>query len=160
VIRVGAPTALALAERKARVEDALAATRAAVEEGVVPGGGVALLRAQATVRALDFSGDEAVGRDIVCAALESPAYQIAQNAGVEGAVVVERIRRESGGTGFNAWSGEYEDLPAAGILDPTKVVRCALQNASSIGALVLTTDAIVVDSEEEDEGGGGETPEE
>ena len=158
VIRVGAPTALALAERKARVEDALAATRAAVEEGVVPGGGVALLRAQAAVRALDLSGDEAVGRDIVCSALESPAHQIAQNAGAEGAVVVERIRRESGGTGFNAWSCEYEDLPAAGILDPTKVVRCALQNASSIGALVLTTDAIVVDSEEE-EAEGGETPE-
>jgi chaperonin GroEL len=147
-----------MAERKARVEDALAATRAAVEEGVVPGGGVALLRAQAAVRALDVSSDEAVGRDIVCAALESPAYQIAQNAGVEGAVVVERIRRESGGTGFNAWSCEYEDLPAAGILDPTKVVRCALQNASSIGALVLTTDAIVVDSEEQEEE-GGETPE-
>ncbi len=151
VIRVGAPTALALAERKARVEDSLAATRAAVEEGVVPGGGVALLRAQAAVRALDVPGDESVGRDIVCAALESPAYQIAQNAGAEGAVVVERIRRGSGGMGFNAWTCEYEDLPAAGIIDPTKVVRVALQNASSIGALVLTTDAIVVDSDEEEE---------
>jgi len=154
VIRVGAPTALAMAERKARIEDALAATRAAVEEGVVPGGGVALLRAQAATRALDVSGDEAVGRDIVCDALESPAYQIAQNAGVEGGVVVERIRRASGGIGFNAWSCEYEDLAAAGILDPTKVTRCALQNASSIGALVLTTDAIVVDSDEEE---GGES---
>jgi chaperonin GroEL len=151
VIRVGAPTALALAERKARVEDSLAATRAAVEEGVVPGGGVALLRAQAAVRALDVPGDESVGRDIVCAALESPAFQIAQNAGAEGAVVVERIRRGSGGMGFNAWTCAYEDLPAAGILDPTKVVRVALQNASSIGALVLTTDAIVVDSDEEEE---------
>jgi chaperonin GroEL len=92
-----------------------------------------------------------VGRDIVIAAVESPAHQIAQNAGAEGAVVVERIRRATGGTGFNAWTGEFEDLPAAGILDPTKVVRVALQNASSIGALVLTTDAIVVDSEEEEE---------
>ena len=110
VIRVGAPTALAMAERKARIEDALAATRAAVEEGVVPGGGVALLRAQAATRALDVSGDEAVGRDIVCDALESPAYQIAQNAGVEGGVVVERIRRASGGIGFNAWSCEYEAI--------------------------------------------------
>ena len=151
VIRVGAPTELALGERRARIEDALAATRAAVEEGVVPGGGVALLRAEAAVRALELSGDESVGRDIVCAALESPAFQIAQNAGAEGGVVVERIRRASGGTGYNAWTGEFEDLPAAGILDPTKVVRVALQNASSIGALVLTTDAIVVDSEEEEQ---------
>jgi chaperonin GroEL len=156
VIRVGAPTAVALGERKARVEDALAATRAAVEEGVVPGGGVALLRAQAAAEALDLAGDEAVGRDIVCAALESPARQIAHNAGFEGAVVVERIRRGSGGHGFNAWTCEYEDLTAAGILDPTKVVRAALQNASSIGALVLTTDAIVVDSDEEE---GGAPPE-
>jgi chaperonin GroEL len=152
VIRVGAPTAVALGERKARVEDALAATRAAVEEGVVPGGGVALLRAQESARALDVGGDEAVGRDIVVAALESPARQIAQNAGFDGAVVVERIRRESGSVGFNAWSCVYEDLAAAGILDPAKVTRVALQNASSIGALVLTTDAIVVDSDEEEEG--------
>jgi chaperonin GroEL len=152
VIRVGAPTAVALLERKARVEDALAATRAAVEEGVVPGGGVALLRAQESVRALDVGGDEAIGRDIVADALESPARQIAQNAGFDGAVVVERIRRESGSVGFNAWSCVYEDLAAAGVLDPAKVTRVALQNASSIGALVLTTDAIVVDSEEEEEG--------
>jgi chaperonin GroEL len=151
VLRVGARTPLALAERKARIEDALAATRAAVEEGVVPGGGVALLRAQPAVRALELPGDEPVGRDIVWAALESPAHQIAENAGMEGAVVVERIRGGSGGHGFNAWTCGYEDLPAAGIIDPTKVVRVALQNAVSIGTLVLTTDAIVVDSEEEEE---------
>ncbi|HEY2954312.1 MAG TPA: chaperonin GroEL [Candidatus Eisenbacteria bacterium] len=150
VIRVGAHTALALAERRDRIEDALAAARAAVEEGVVAGGGVALLRAQPAVRALDLPGDEPVGRDIVWAALESPAHQIAENAGMEGAVVVERIRRESGALGFNAWTCTFEDLAAAGILDPAKVVRCALQNASSIGTLVLTTDAIVVDSEEEE----------
>ena len=154
VIRVGAPTELALAERKARVEDALAATRAAVEEGVVPGGGVALLRAQEAVASLDLAGDEAVGRDIVIQALDSPARQIALNAGYDGAVVVEQIRQAGGGSGFNAWTCVYEDLPAAGILDPTKVTRVALQNASSIGALVLTTDAIVVDSDEEE----GEAP--
>ena len=145
VLRVGAPNAPALAERRGRAEDALAATRAAVEEGVVPGGGVALMRAQPAVRALRLSGDEAVGRDLVLAALEAPARQIADNAGEPGAVAVERIRDHAGAWGFNALTGVYEDLEAAGIIDPTKVTRCALQNAASIGALVLTTDAIVVD---------------
>ncbi len=156
VIRVGAATELALGERKTRFEDALAATRAAVEEGVVVGGGVALLRAQAAVRGLELPAEECRGRDIVVMALELPAQQIAENAGLDGPVVVERIRRAGGDVGLNAWTGEYEDLSAAGILDPTKVARCALQHAASIGSMVLTTDAIVVDSEEE-EGPAGES---
>jgi len=152
VIRVGAATELAMAERRSRVEDALAATRAALEEGLVTGGGVALLRAEEAVRALDLSGDEPVGRDIVLAALAEPARQIADNAGSDGAVVVERIRRGSGGFGYDAARDEYGDLDSAGIMDPVKVTRCALQHAASIGSMVLTTDAIVVDTEEEEEG--------
>ena len=150
VIHVGAPTELAMAERKARVEDALAATRSAVEEGLVAGGGVALLRAQSGLRALRLPGDERVGLEIVHRALEEPARQIAANAGEEGGVVVERIRSGTGWFGFNALTGEYGDLEEFGILDPTKVARCALQHAASIGSLVLTTDAIVVDSPEDD----------
>jgi chaperonin GroEL len=160
VIHVGAPTELAMAERKARVEDALAATRAAVEEGLVAGGGVALLRAQPRLTALDLAGDERVGLEIVARALEEPARQIAVNAGAEGDVVVRRIRDGQGSFGFNALTGEFGDLEAFGIIDPTKVTRCALQHAASIGSLVLTTDAIVVDAPEEDgeageEGGQG-----
>ncbi len=152
VIRVGAPTELAMAERRSRVEDALAATRAAVEEGMVTGGGVALLRAEAVVNALDPAGDERVGRDIVLAALEEPARQIAENAGAEAAVVVERIRGGAGGFGFDAERGEFGDLDEGGIMDPAKVTRCALQHAASIGSMMLTTDAIVVDSEEQEGG--------
>ena len=153
VIQVGAPTELAMAERRSRVEDALAATRAALEEGMVTGGGVALLRAEAAVNALDLSGDERVGRDIVRTALAEPARQIAENAGSEGWVVVEKIRRGDGGFGYDASRDEFRDLDQAGIMDPTKVTRCALQHAASIGSMVLTTDAIVVDAEEEEEGG-------
>jgi chaperonin GroEL len=162
VVRVGAPTEIAMTERRARLEDALSATRAAVEEGVVTGGGVALLRAQAAVRALELKADEAVGRDIVASAMEEPARQIAANAGEEGPVAVEKIRAGQGSFGYNALKGAYEDLEAAGVLDPVKVTRSALQNAVSIGALVLTTDAIVVDVEEEEkegEEGGEEKPE-
>jgi chaperonin GroEL len=148
VVRVGGHTELSLKERRVRVEDALSATRSAVEEGIVPGGGVALLRAQPAVRALDLSGDESVGRDIVARALEEPAFQIAANAGEEGRVVVERIRALEGAFGFDAVSGRFVDLEEAGIVDPTRVVRCALQHAASIGGLVLTTDAIVVDEDE------------
>ena len=151
MIHVGAPTELAMAERKARVEDALAATRAAVEEGVVPGGGVALLRAQPALETLGLSGAEQVGLEIIRAALEEPARQIAVNAGEEGRLVVERIRSGSGAFGFNALTREFGDLEAFGIVDPAKVARCALQHAASIGALVLTTDAIVVDAPEEEE---------
>jgi chaperonin GroEL len=149
VIRVGGYTELALKERKVRVEDALSATRSAVEEGIVPGGGVALLRAQPAVRALDLPGDERVGRDIVVRALEEPAMQIATNAGEEGRVIVERIRAREGAVGFDALTSQIVDLVEAGIVDPTRVVRCALQHAASIGALVLTTDAIVVDEDDD-----------
>jgi len=153
VIRVGAPTELALAERRARIEDALAATRSAVEEGVVTGGGVAFLRAQPALRLLKLSGDEQVGLRIVFETLEEPARQIAINAGEEGPVVVERIQAGQGSFGFNALTGVYGDLEELGVIDPTKVTRCALQHAASIGSLVLTTDAIVVDSPEEEEPG-------
>ena len=156
VVRLGAPTAPALAERRSRIEDALAAARAAVEEGVVTGGGVALLRAQPVVRGLTLAGDERVGRDIVVGALEVPARQIADNAGEAGCVAVERILEHGGAWGFNALTGSYEDLEAAGILDPAKVTRCALQHAASIGSLVLTTDAIVVEGPEEGAEEGGE----
>ena len=151
VIRVGAPTETEMAERKARVGDALAATRAAIEEGVVTGGGVALIRCAGAVRALEVTGDESVGRDIVLAALEEPARQIAENAGMEGPLAVARIRAGEGAFGFDAVTGQFGDLVRAGIVDPTKVVRCALQNAASIGSLVLTTDAIVVDAPDEPE---------
>jgi chaperonin GroEL len=150
VIRVGAPTEVAMAERRSRIEDALAATHAALEEGVVVGGGVALLRARAAVRALSASGDEAVGRDLVFETLEEPARQIAENAGADGAVVVARILAGTDDYGFNALTGEFVDLFEAGIIDPTKVTRSALQHAASIGTMVLTTDAIVVDSESDE----------
>ena len=161
VVRAGGPTGSALAERRQRIEDALAATRAAVEEGVVTGGGVALLRTRAALSRLDLGGDEQVGRDIVLAALEVPARQIADNAGERGTVIVERILEHSGAWGFNALTGIYEDLELAGILDPTKVTRCALQHAASIGTMVLTTDAIVVDvPDEQAEGEAGADAEE
>jgi chaperonin GroEL len=159
VIRVGAPTELEMNERRVRAEDALAATKSAVEEGLVAGGGVALLRAQPKLDAIRLKGDEKVGVDIVRAALEEPARQIAANAGEEGAVVVEKIRAGQGWFGFNALTLEYGDLEKFGILDPVKVTRCALQHAASIGTLLLTTDAIVVDvpdEEGEGEAEGGE----
>jgi chaperonin GroEL len=155
VIHVGAPTEIEMAERRARVEDALAATRAAVEEGLVVGGGVALLRAQPGLRALELAGDERVGVEIVHRALEEPVRQIAINAGEAGDIVVERVRAGHGSFGFNALTREFGDLEELGILDPTKVTRCALQHAASIGALVLTTDVIVVDAPEE---GDEQTP--
>jgi chaperonin GroEL len=151
VIQVGAASELEMKERKARIEDALAATRAAVEEGVVAGGGVALLRTQPAVKALKMRGEEAIGRDIIVRALEEPARQIASNAGEEGAVAVGRIREGKGAFGYNAATGEYGDMLEWGIMDPVKVPRCALQNAASIGALVLTTDAVVVDAPDEEE---------
>ena len=151
VVSVGAPTEIEMKDRRSRIEDALAATRAAVEEGVVPGGGVALLRAQAAVKALSLRGDEKVGRDIVARALEEPARQIAENAGEDGAVTLARIREGDGRLGFDAMTGTYIDLMEAGIIDAAKVTRCALQNAASIGTLVMTTDAIVVESDDEEE---------
>ncbi len=151
VIKVGAATETEMKERKARVDDALAATRSAVEEGVVPGGGVALLRAGAALKKLKLTDDEKVGADLVARALEEPARMIAENAGFEGSVVVERVKAEKGPIGFNAAKNEYEDLVKAGIIDPAKVTRTALQNAVSVAALILTTESIVVEKPEEEE---------
>jgi chaperonin GroEL len=144
VIKVGAATEMEMKEKKARVEDALNATRAAVEEGIVPGGGVALLRAAHVLDSLTFTGDEKVGVAILRRSCEEPTRQIANNAGHEGAVVVEKIRTQADfNYGFNAATAQYEDLVKAGVIDPTKVTRSALQNASSIASLMLTTEAMV-----------------
>jgi chaperonin GroEL len=146
VIKVGAATETEMKEKKARVEDALHATRAAVEEGIVPGGGVTLLRAADKLKDLKLTGDEQIGVDVVRRACEEPLRQIVANAGFEGAIAVERIRtNESVNFGFNAETAVYEDLVAAGVIDPTKVVRTALQNASSIAGLMLTTEALVAE---------------
>ena len=156
VIKVGAATETEMKEKKARVEDAMHATKAAVEEGIVPGGGVALLRAQKAIESLKASGDEAVGVAIVRRSLEEPLRQIAGNAGFEGAVVVAKVREMKAEEGFNALTDEYENLVEAGVIDPTKVVRSALQNAASIASLLLTTEALVSEiPEEKDEKGGG-----
>jgi chaperonin GroEL len=152
VIRVGAATETEMKEKKARVEDALHATRAAVEEGIVPGGGVALLRAAAALDGLSLAGDEQIGLQIVKRACEEPVRQIVMNAGFEGAIVVEKIRTNaSANFGFNAATGEYGDLVEQGVIDPTKVARTALQNASSIAALALTTEAMVAEIPEKKE---------
>ncbi len=151
VISVGAATETEMKEKKARVEDALNATRAAVEEGIVPGGGVAYLRCLAAVEALNLDGDEKLGKNIVRRALEEPARQIAGNAGEEGSVVVQRLKSSEGAFGYNAETGEYEDLIAAGVIDPTKVTRSALQNASSVSALMLTTECMIADKPKEKE---------
>ena len=150
VISVGAATETEMKERKARVEDALHATRAAVEEGIVPGGGVACLRTIPVLEKVDAKGDEKVGIDIVRRAMEEPIRQIANNSGWEGSVVVNRVKNEPANVGFNAETGVYEDLMKAGVIDPTKVVRTALQNAASIAALLLTTEALVTDIPEEE----------
>jgi len=150
VIKVGAATEMEMKEKKARVEDALNATRAAVEEGIVPGGGVALLRAAHVLDSLTFTGDEKVGVAILRRSCEEPTRQIANNAGHEGAVVVEKIRSQADfNYGFNAATAQYEDLVKAGVIDPTKVTRSALQNASSIASLMLTTEAMVCEPRED-----------
>jgi chaperonin GroEL len=151
VIKVGAATETELKEKKHRVEDALSATRAALEEGIVPGGGVAFLHAQQPVADLleTLDGDERTGARIIHRALEEPIRQIARNAGADGSIVVDKVRTEGGNVGFNALTGEYEDLIAAGVTDPTMVSRSALQNAASIGSLIVTTDVIVAEPEEE-----------
>ncbi|MBD3333013.1 chaperonin GroEL [candidate division GN15 bacterium] len=155
VINVGAATEVEMKEKKARVEDALHATRAAVEEGIVPGGGVAMLRAMKVLETLKTdNAEEAVGVSIVLRALEEPIRQIAGNAGMEASVVVNRVMTESEAFGFNATTGEYEDLLKAGVIDPTKVTRSALENAASIAGLLLTTEAVVADKPEENKGGG------
>jgi chaperonin GroEL len=154
-INVGAATEVEMKERKARVEDALHATRAAVEEGIVPGGGVALLRAIPALDKLKNKGDEAIGIDIVRRSLESPIRQIAENAGIDGAIVCDRVRKSSGGEGYDALSGQYCDLVKAGIIDPTKVTRTALENAASIAGLLLTTEALVSEIQEDKKSGAG-----
>jgi len=148
VIKVGAATEVEMKEKKARVEDALHATRAAVEEGIVPGGGVALIRASAALSNLRVSDDEKIGVRIVQKALEEPARWIAQNAGADGSVVLDKIKNGKGAFGFNAAAEEFEDLVKAGIVDPTKVVRCALQNAASVAGLLITTEAVVAEKPE------------
>jgi chaperonin GroEL len=154
VIKVGAATETEMKEKKARVEDAMHATRAAVEEGIVPGGGVALVRAIVAVEKLKLEGDEAVGATIVRRSLEEPLRQIARNAGVEGAIVVEHVKESKNANyGFNALTGDYEDLVKAGVIDPAKVTRFALQNAGSIAALMLTTEALVADIPEKEKPG-------
>jgi chaperonin GroEL len=151
VIKVGAATETELKEKKHRVEDALSATRAALEEGIVPGGGVAFLHAQQPVADLldSLDGDERTGARIIHRALEEPIRQIARNAGADGSIVVDKVRTEGGNVGFNALLGEYEDLVSAGVTDPTMVSRSALQNAASIGSLIVTTDVIVAEPEED-----------
>ena len=148
VIKVGAATETELKEMKLRIEDALNATRAAVEEGIVAGGGTALVNVIAKVAALDLTGDEATGRNIVLRSLEEPVRQIALNAGYEGSVIIERLKNEALGMGFNAANGEWVDMVATGIIDPVKVTRSALQNAASVASLILTTEAVVANKPE------------
>ncbi len=149
VIKVGAATETELKEKKARVEDALHATRAAVEEGIVPGGGVALIRTLSELENLKLEGEMRLGAEIVKKAILEPAKQIAQNAGYDGSVVVEKIKEGKGGFGFNAGTEEYEDLLKAGIIDPTKVTRCALQNAASVAGLLITTECMITEKPED-----------
>jgi len=162
VINVGASTEVEMKEKKARVEDALHATRAAVEEGIVPGGGVALLRTAKAIDSLKLEGDEAIGAQIVRRAIESPIRMLCANAGVEGAVVVGQIASNKGNYGYNVATGEYEDLVKAGVVDPTKVTRTALQNAASVAGLLLTTECMITEIPEKKEapaaGGHGHGP--
>jgi chaperonin GroEL len=156
VIKVGAATEVEMKEKKARVEDALHATRAAVEEGIVPGGGVALLRAREAVAKIKTENeDQAAGVKIVLRALEQPLREIARNAGEEPSVVINKVLESKGNNGFNAQTGEYGDMVAMGVLDPTKVTRTALQNAASVASLILTTDAMVAELPKDEKAGGG-----
>ena len=155
VINVGAATETEMKEKKMRVEDALHATRAAVEEGIVPGGGTALIRAQAALGDLGLTGDEATGAGIVARAVEAPLRQLVANAGREGALVVEKVKNGKGGEGYNVATDKFEDLIKSGVVDPTKVTRTALQNAASISGLLLTTEALITDLPEQAEADGG-----
>jgi chaperonin GroEL len=143
VIKVGAASETEMKEKKARVEDAMHATKAAVEDGIVAGGGVALLRCLASIQALNLKGDQKSGVDIVIRAIEEPLKQIANNAGVEGSVVVNRVKEEKGNFGFNAATGEYGDMVAFGVIDPAKVTKSALRNAASVASMMLTTEAVI-----------------
>ena len=159
VINVGAATETEMKEKKARVEDALHATRAAVEEGIVPGGGVALLRCIPAIEALKLTGDEQIGVDIVRRAVEAPLRSLALNAGVEGSIIIQEVKKRKGNDGYNVATGEYVDLVKAGVVDPKKVTRTALQNAASIAGLLLTTECLITELPEKDKpapaGGGG-----
>jgi chaperonin GroEL len=155
VIKVGAATEVEMKEKKARVEDALHATRAAVEEGIVPGGGVALIRSQQGLDSMNLSDEQKVGAAILYRAIEEPLRQIAINAGLEGSIVVNEVRNGKGAFGFNAATEEYTDLVKDGVIDPTKVVRSALQNAASVAGLMLTTEALVAEVPKEEPAGGG-----
>ncbi len=155
VVKVGAATESEMKEKKARVEDALHATRAAVEEGIVPGGGVALVRALASIEGLKFNDDRQYGVNIIRRAAEEPLRQIANNAGVDGSIVVDKVKTGSGAFGFNAATEQYEDLVKAGVIDPTKVVRTALQNAASVASLMLTTEALVAERPKKKSAGAG-----
>jgi chaperonin GroEL len=150
VINVGAATESEMKEKKDRVEDALHATRAAVEEGIVPGGGVALIRGQKAIDKLELDGDEAIGASIVYKAVEAPLRQLVSNAGEEGAIVVQEVKKSKQATGYNVATGEYVDLIVAGIIDPAKVTRSALQNAASISGLLLTTECMITDLPEKE----------
>jgi chaperonin GroEL len=158
VVKVGAATETEMKEKKARVEDALHATRAAVEEGIVPGGGVALLRCQKALDGLGENEEQKAGVNIVRKAIEAPLRRIAENAGIDGSIVVDKVQQAKGAMGFNARTEVYEDLLKAGVIDPTKVVRTALQNAASVASLLLTTEALIAEKPEENAGGGGGMP--
>ncbi|MEG2893934.1 MAG: TCP-1/cpn60 chaperonin family protein, partial [Clostridium sp.] len=158
VIKVGAATETELKEKKLRIEDALAATKAAVEEGIVPGGGSAYINAISALDSIEAEGDIKVGVSIIRRALEEPVRQIAENAGVDGAVIVDKVRASEAGIGFDAYKGEYVDMVKAGIVDPTKVTRSALQNAASVASTFLTTEAAVTDIPEKKEAPMGGMP--
>jgi chaperonin GroEL len=158
VIKVGAATETEMKEKKARVEDALHATRAAVDEGIVPGGGTALLRAQAVLDSLDVTAGERFGVQIIRRAVEEPLRQIVANAGEEGSLVVDTVRKGSGNFGYNAATSEYGDLVAQGVIDPVKVVRTALQNAASVSGLMLTTEVLIADKPKEEKGAAAPVP--
>ncbi len=158
VLKVGAATETEMKERKLRIEDALNSTRAAVEEGIVAGGGTALINVIEAVKAVDAEGDEATGVNIVLRALEEPVRQIAHNAGLEGSVIVEKLKGEPTGNGFNAATGEWVNMVETGIVDPTKVTRSALQHAASVSAMFLTTEAVIADKPEEEGAAGGGMP--
>jgi chaperonin GroEL len=155
LIRVGAATEIEMKERKARVEDALHSTRAAVEEGILPGGGVALIRAAKILDGLNLPEAQQFGVNIIKSAIEAPLRQIVSNAGGEPSIVLEKVRNGEGGYGYNARQDTYEDLIAAGVIDPTKVTRSALQNAASVAGLLLTTEALVADQADDDAGHDG-----
>jgi chaperonin GroEL len=159
VIKVGAATEIEMKEKKARVEDALHATRAAVEEGVVPGGGVALIRAQKALEKLEGANeDQTVGVRILSRSIEEPLRQIVENAGEDAAVILNQVKSKSGAYGYNAAKGEFGDLLEAGILDPTKVTRLALQNAASVAGLLLTTEVMVAEAPKDEEHSHGGPP--